>query len=185
MSVPLSPEVEAKLTALETAARIERMGTCGTPHANEVCKECQDVQRQCEHLARSAYALSQWEIVRLTEALHESVNDFKETQMSEQIPSIGRIVHYRLSADDAAQIMRRRTTGNSIADRMRLAGAQAYIGNDVEEGDTFPMLIVRVWGQSAESAVNGQVFLDGNDWFWATSRTVGDQSGTFSWPVRA
>jgi hypothetical protein len=47
------------------------------------------------------------------------------------------------------------------------------------------MLIVRVWGPSAESAVNGQVFLDSNDVFWATSRRVGDQPGTFSWPVRA
>lgn len=121
--------------------------------------------------------------------------------MSEQIPSIGRIVHYRLSADDAAQINRRRTTGKSIADRMKASavaieggappivawpyGAQAHIGNDVKEGDVFPMLIVRVWGPMAGSAVNGQVFLDGNDVFWATSRTVGDQPGTFSWPTRA
>jgi hypothetical protein len=127
--------------------------------------------------------------------------------MSEQIPSIGRIVHYRLSAQDVEQIMRRRTTGKSIADRMRWSvvgkhdgaipadssdgsvrawpvGAQAHIGNDVAEGDTFPMLIVRVWGPSADSAVNGQVFLDSNDVFWATSRTVGDQPGTFSWPAR-
>ena len=115
--------------------------------------------------------------------------------MHEQIPSIGRVVHYRLTAQDVEQITRRRTTGKSIADRMKYgddpqlkawpAGAQAHIGNYVHEGDTFPMLIVRVWGPSAESAVNGQVFLDGNDVFWATSRTVGDQPGQFSWPVRA
>ena len=120
--------------------------------------------------------------------------------MSDQLPTIGRIVHYRLSADDATQIHRRRTTGKSIADRMRQqvqlidgtqdpvfgwpAGAQAHIGNDVHEGDVFPMLIVRVWGTGTESAVNGQVFLDGNDVFWATSRTVGDQPGTFNWPTR-
>ena len=136
--------------------------------------------------------------------------------MSEQIPSIGRIVHYQLSAQDAEQIMRRRTTGASIAERMKTwtgvdigptpapvtdgplsppataprivawpAGAQAHIGNDVKEGDVFPMLIVRVWGPTAESAVNGQVFLDGNDVFWATSRTVGTQPGTFSWPTKS
>ena len=124
--------------------------------------------------------------------------------MSEQIPTIGRIVHYRLSAQDAAEVTRRRTTGKSIADRMKTslptgaatleagvdkivawpAGAQAHIGNDVHEGDVFPMLIVRTWGSTATSAVNGQVFLDGNDVFWATSRTVGDQPGTFSWPTR-
>lgn len=119
------------------------------------------------------------------------------------IPTIGPIVHYKLSADDAAQINRRRTTGSSIAARMKEhrvavpggshdvavygwhAGAQAHIGNEVSEGDVFPMLIVRVWGPSAESAVNGQVFLDGNDAFWATSRTVGEQVGQFTWPVVA
>jgi hypothetical protein len=108
--------------------------------------------------------------------------------MSQQIPSIGRIVHYRLSADDAAQITRRRTTGSSIAARMSAEpsawpeGAQAHIGNAVAEGDVFPMQIVRVWGSSPESAVNGQVYLDGNDVFWATSRTVGEQPGQFEWP---
>ena len=119
--------------------------------------------------------------------------------MSEQIPSIGRIVHYRLNAPDVEQINRRRTTDKSIAERLAHivttpapppvfawhAGTQAHIGNAVKEGDTFPMLIVRVWGPSAESAVNGQVFLDGNDVLWATSRTVGDQPGQFTWPVRA
>lgn len=126
--------------------------------------------------------------------------------MNEQIPSIGRIVHYRLSADDATQIDRRRTTGHSIAVRLKTslsadatidpatgevirihawpAGAQAHIGNKVTEGDTFPMMITRVWGPSAESAVNGQVFLDSNDVFWATSVCVGDGPRTFSWPAR-
>lgn len=121
--------------------------------------------------------------------------------MSEQIPSIGRIVHYKLSASDVELIMRRRTTGMSIAERLKVnaspdlggsipvvawpAGAQAHIGNNVYEGDVFPMLIVRVWGSTPESAVNGQVFLDGNDVFWATSRTVGEQNGQFSWPTRS
>lgn len=120
--------------------------------------------------------------------------------MSEQIPTIGRIVHYRLSAQDVEQINRRRTTGTSIADRMKSSapsvdgsaptiyawpeGAQAHIGNEVHEGDVFPMLIVKMWGSSSHAAVNGQVFLDSNDVFWATSRTVGDQPGTFSWPAR-
>ena len=120
--------------------------------------------------------------------------------MPEQIPSMGRIVHYQLSAADAQQINRRRTTGKSIADRMRSstavaggptdpaiyawpAGAQAHIGNVVVEGDIFPMLIVRVWGPTASSAVNGQVFLDGCDVFWATSRVAGDQPGTWAWPA--
>ena len=115
-----------------------------------------------------------------------------------QIPTIGRIVHYRLSADDAAQINRRRTTGKAIADRMKQAivdeaggfaaawpaGAQAHIGNEAKEGDTFPMLITRVWGPSETSAVNGQVFLDGNDVLWATSVCVGEGPRSWSWPGR-
>ena len=112
--------------------------------------------------------------------------------MAEQIPSIGRIVHYRLSAEEAAQINRSRTTGRSIAERMKMtpipawpAGAQAHLGNGVKEGDTFPMLIVQVWGDTPSSAVNGQVFLDGNDVLWATSVAVGDGPRTFSWPTRA
>ncbi len=115
--------------------------------------------------------------------------------MNEQVPTLGRIVQYRLSAQDAEAINRRRTTGRSIADRMKQeatnnvmawpAGAQAHIGNSVSEGDTFPMLLTRIWGSDATSAVNGQVLLDGNDVFWATSRVVGEGPGTFSWPVRA
>lgn len=115
-----------------------------------------------------------------------------------QIPTIGRIVHYRLSADDAAQVNRRRTTGASIADRIKTLvhttgdeklagwpiGAQAHIGNEAKEGDTFPMMIVQVWGPSETSAVNGQVFLDGNDVLWATSVSVGEGPRTWSWPGR-
>lgn len=119
--------------------------------------------------------------------------------MSEQVPSIGRIVHYRLSADDASQINRRRTSGVSIATRMKTfaqspqdgtfvygwpEGAQAHIGNAVAEGDTFPMLITRVWGDNPSSAVNGQAYLDGNDVLWVTSACVGSGPRTFSWPTR-
>lgn len=95
-------------------------------------------------------------------------------------PSIGRIVHYMLSETDAEQINRRRTTGREIADRIATEkwplGAQAHIGNVVKAGDVFPMMIVRVWGDSEVSSVQGQVFLDGNDCYWATSRgqVVGD-----------
>ena len=61
-------------------------------------------------------------------------------------------------------------------------GAQAHIGNDAKEGDTFPMLIVKTWGDTETSCVNGQVFLDGNDVLWATSVSVGDGPHAWSWP---
>lgn len=86
-----------------------------------------------------------------------------------QVPSIGRIVHYTLSATDVARVVELR--------KMR-----TMIVNQVEEGQTFPMLIVRTWGDTPESSVNGQVFLDGDDVLWVTSRSVGDGSGHFAWP---
>jgi hypothetical protein len=120
--------------------------------------------------------------------------------MSEQVPTIGRIVHYRLDANDVVQINQRRTNSKSIADRLISgvpsvegkavsvyawpAGAQAHIGNEAHEGDAFPMLIVKIWGTTPTSSVNGQVFLDGNDVLWATSVSVGDGPHSWSWPAR-
>lgn len=111
--------------------------------------------------------------------------------MSEQTPSIGRIVHYRLTPSDADAINRRRTSGGSIAERIAAKlwplGAQAHIGNRVHAGDEFPLLVTKVWGNAPDSAVNGQVLLDGSDVLWATSVHVavaGADHGTYSWPVR-
>jgi hypothetical protein len=99
----------------------------------------------------------------------------------------GRIVHYRLTADDAAKINRRRTNGPSIAGRIRTAewpeGAQAHIGNVAIEGDYLPMMVVRCW--DGGDLVNGQVFLDGNDQLWVTSVPMGTIAGTWCWPPRA
>ena len=89
------------------------------------------------------------------------------------IPTVGRIVLYTLTEDDAEHINRR-----------RMIGAQAHIGNDVAGGYEFPMIIVQPWGADPTSAVNGQVFLDGNDTFWATSRWAGEGPGTWRWPPR-
>jgi len=102
-------------------------------------------------------------------------------------PTIGRIVRYTLSAVDAEQINRRRTTGKAIADRIAEdkwpLGAQAHIGNTVNEGDSFPMLIVRVW---SEESVNGRVVLDGTDDYWVTSvvPAVTAAPGHWNWPPR-
>ena len=105
--------------------------------------------------------------------------------MSEQIPTIGRIVHYRLTAQDAIEINRRRTDSGSIAQRMKgdpsewPVGAQAHIGNIAYEGETFPMMITKVWGNTPDSAVNGQLFLDGNDVLWITSVNAGEGPRSF------
>jgi len=78
------------------------------------------------------------------------------------IPSPGRIVQYTLSAQDAAKINQAREV------------TECEEGNRVAAGETYPMVIVRCWGTTEESSVNGQVLLDGNDTCWATSVSQGD-----------
>ena len=112
------------------------------------------------------------------------------------VPSIGRIVHYTLGPEDAAAINRRRTTGKSIAERIKSTlvnpqggpdvtawpvGAQAHIGNDAHEGDVVPLIIVKVW---SATTVNGQAFLDSNDVLWVTSATEGIGPHTWCWPPK-
>lgn len=105
------------------------------------------------------------------------------------VPTIGRVVLYCLSQQDADAINRRRTDGFSIRERMQQepaawpAGAQAHIGNHAYAGDVFPADIVRVWGDQPDSAVNLQVKLDGNDTYWVTSATVSEEpvQGRYHW----
>jgi len=85
-------------------------------------------------------------------------------------PSIGRIVHYTLNAIDVARIN-------------ELRKQREILANTAETGQVYPMLIVRTWGETPESAVNGQVFLDGDDVLWVTSRSVGEGPGHYAWPV--
>jgi hypothetical protein len=99
-------------------------------------------------------------------------------------PTIGRIVIYKLSQEDADQINRRRTHGQSIAERIKEdkwpIGAQAHIGNEVQVGQQFPMIIVAVW---SDTCVNGQVLLDGTDNYWALSRAPGDGEQQWHFPI--
>lgn len=109
----------------------------------------------------------------------------------------GRIVYFVFDESRAAEVMRRRTTGKSIADRMRTvvpsvegpapsiygwpAGAQAHVGNDVKAGDIYPAMVLRVWGESGCS--NLKVQLDGSDEYWATSISFDEAKapGTWHW----
>lgn len=104
------------------------------------------------------------------------------------VPSIGRTVIYTLSAQDAEEINRRRTTGPDIAGRIKEEkwplGAQAHIGNSVAEGNEFPAVVVRTWDGDV---VNLRVILDGSDDYWATSRSRHDddgEAGKWHWPPR-
>lgn len=105
-------------------------------------------------------------------------------------PTVGRIVYYRLDNNDAEAINRRRTTGNSIAERIAAGqwpiGAQAHIGNSVSAGDVFPAIVVRVL---PNDNLNLKVMLDGSDDYWATTRPQSlepePQMGTWNWPPRS
>lgn len=92
------------------------------------------------------------------------------------------IVNYKLSAQDAEKINRRRTTSTSIAQRIKEnlwpTGAQAHIGNEAKAGDILPMVIVGIWG---DTCVNGQVFLDGNDTLWVLSVLQGNDPGNWNY----
>jgi len=81
----------------------------------------------------------------------------------------GRIVHYRLSDADAALINQNRADGGTI-------------GNAAHDGDYYPAMVVRNFGH--DPYVNLQVFLDGPDSYWATSRREGDEPGTWTWPPK-
>jgi hypothetical protein len=81
--------------------------------------------------------------------------------------TVGRIVSYVLTDTDVENINARRENLSISA-------------NSISEGAAFPMIVTQVF---TEDLVNGQVFLDGPDNYWATSRRNGDEPGTWHWNV--
>lgn len=102
-------------------------------------------------------------------------------------PTIGRIVHYKVTSEQAQAINKRRGDYRAGAKTEWINGAQAHVGNHVSEGDVYPLIIVRVWPNEFgdKPGVNGQLILDGNDTYWVTSRGEGVENGQWSWPVKA
>ena len=112
-------------------------------------------------------------------------------------PTIGRIVHYTLGAEDVRAINVRRADFRAFEASHKhphepgqpaATGHIAHVGNEAREGDVCAAVVVRVFHPSS-STVNLQVLLDGNDHYWATSRTEADDSGgapgRWHWPPRA
>ncbi|MEU8279799.1 hypothetical protein ACFYOK_04625 [Microbispora bryophytorum] len=108
-----------------------------------------------------------------------------------QKPSIGALVNYTLNEGDAKTINKRREdfhayqhahTPSAEPGQPGATGHQAHVGNFAEAGQVYPAIVVRVWESSFNSA-NLQVLLDGNDTYWATSRSEGDQPGRWAWPT--
>lgn len=102
------------------------------------------------------------------------------------VPSLGRIVHLRLSAQCAEEINRRRGHARSTGLGAAKTGVIVHAGNPVKEGEEFPLLITRVWADADTvhegTAVNGQVFLDGNDVLWVCSVVEGENPGQWHEP---
>ncbi len=89
-------------------------------------------------------------------------------------PTIGRIVHYKLSPEDIGRIQARRA-------------AAGFEFNTHDAGDIVPLVIVRVWPDEwgpGIPGVNGQALLDGPDTAWVTSAREGSEPGQWSWPER-
>lgn len=101
-------------------------------------------------------------------------------------PTIGRIVHYTLGKDDAAAVNRRRADALDPYARRRTGDQTGFVlhtGNTVSEGDVLPAMVVRAF-PAHPGVVSLQVYLDGNDTFWATSRREGDTPYAWHWPER-
>lgn len=107
-------------------------------------------------------------------------------------PTIGRIVHYTLNEADAEAINRRRADFEAFQRSHKhphepgqpgATGHMAHVGNRAVAGQTYPAQVVRVFDPATTTA-NLQVALDGNDVYWATSRTEGEGAGHWRWPPR-
>ncbi len=105
------------------------------------------------------------------------------------VPTPGRIVLYTLGENDADVINKSRKDFNAHrrGEDYRDTGYVAHVGNDAHAGDICPAVIVRVFGDSpAETTVvNLKVLLDGDDTYWATSRSQGTEPWQWHEPPRA
>jgi hypothetical protein len=93
--------------------------------------------------------------------------------------SLGRIVLYRLTSEDADAVTRRRRDADNFGARDNHTGYMVHHGNPVQAGDDFPAVVVRVW---PDGAVNARVLLDGTDVQWVTWIREGTETGQWRWP---
>jgi hypothetical protein len=93
--------------------------------------------------------------------------------------SPGCTVLYTVTASQANAVNKRRS--DAVRFPNPETGQIIHVGNEVREGDVFPLVVVRVW---VGNRVNGQLFLDGNDHLWITSASEGAGPGFWFWPPR-
>jgi hypothetical protein len=103
----------------------------------------------------------------------------RETSATGPAPTVGRLIHYRLSTQDVADINRRRR--RSAAAPKNEWGYIAPRGNPVSTGQIVPAVVTATYGGTT---INANVLLDGTDTLWVTSRPHGDEAGQWCWPER-
>lgn len=102
--------------------------------------------------------------------------------MDNQQIKAGVIVMYRLTAENAEAINRRRVA--KPGEPNWVPGAQAHVGNMVNAYEAYPMIVTKValfGGIPEDSILNGQVILDGNDTLWVTNVHHGLLNGQWNW----
>lgn len=125
-------------------------------------------------------------------------------------PTIGRVVHYRLTREDVRSINRRYVDASEYygEHRKNRLGTQLHVGNQHHHDEIVPLIVVRVWLDEyspdnrvcrdylvgdedpvfhhplSSYGINGQAVLDGNDSLWITSAPQGDFPGAWDFPVR-
>jgi len=95
-------------------------------------------------------------------------------------PALGSTVFYTLTKYNCTTENRRRSDAVSRHQYNRFTGVQTHNGNELVEGDIYPMIVTRVLKKDSDYLVNGQVLLDGNDVIWVSSVEEGTDPGTYS-----
>lgn len=85
-----------------------------------------------------------------------------EKLVTKAMPTVGQIVNYRASKEDADTANGRRSTV-----------AQSHCGGHMKAGDVLPLMVTKI----NEKTFNGQLFLDGNDSHWVKGTTFGEAEG--------
>lgn len=98
--------------------------------------------------------------------------------MAEQTPTVGRIVYYKLSEQDALSINKRRKDFQEDPKKEIGTGEQYHVGNRVEVGQIVAAIVVAVW---SPTLLNLKCMLDGNDDLWVTGAQQGDQDRNWDW----